>query len=66
MVVNKYTFCTISLLESILFLCLQDGETALYFACRKGHLDVVKVLLEHNADVSKESKKVRQLLSDLM
>lgn len=36
----------------------QEGETALYVACKKGYFDVVKVFLEHHADISKECRKV--------
>ena len=33
-------------------LLLQYGGTALYSACRNGHLEVVKHLLNNNADIS--------------
>ena len=33
-------------------LLLQLGETALRYACRNGHLEVVKYLLNNNADIS--------------
>ena len=28
------------------------GETPLHYACRKGHLMIVKYLLDHNIDVN--------------
>ncbi len=37
----------------------QDGVTPLYRACEKGQKEVVKVLLEHKADVVKPCSKVR-------
>ena len=33
-------------------LLLQDGSTALHCACIKGHVEVVKVLMSNNADIS--------------
>ena len=30
---------------------LQDGVTALYVACQEGHMPIVKLLLEHGAQV---------------
>ena len=31
---------------------VQDGQTPLYIASRKGHGTVLKLLLKHNADIS--------------
>ena len=33
-------------------LLLQDSWTALHFACRNGHVEVVKLLMSNNADIS--------------
>ena len=33
-------------------LLLQDGWTALHFACRDGHTEVVKHLINNNADIT--------------
>lgn len=33
-----------------------DGATALYEACRNGHLDIVELLLSHNADANRPAK----------
>ena len=33
-------------------LLLQGGMTALHWACWNGHLEVVKLLLNNNADIS--------------
>ncbi len=39
--------------------CIQsDGQTALYAAVANQHKDVVKILLEHNADVTTVYPKV--------
>ena len=32
-------------------LLLQDGWTALHLACRRGHTEVVKHLINNNADI---------------
>ena len=39
-----------------LLICVQDGRTALYIACWKGHMSVVKQLLQKYADVSIRQK----------
>ena len=31
---------------------LQDGDTALHYACRYGQVEVVKLLISNNADVA--------------
>ena len=36
-------------------LMLQYGVTALHFACRNGHTEVVKHLINNNADISATS-----------
>ena len=33
-------------------LLLQGGRTALHYACRNGHTEIVKYLINNNADVS--------------
>ena len=33
-------------------LLLQGGWTALHYACRDGHVEVVKLLISNNADVA--------------
>ena len=33
-----------------------DGRTPLHLACKKGHLEVVKVLLKHKADINFQDK----------
>ena len=33
-------------------LLLQDGSTALHYACSDGHTEVVKHLINNNADIS--------------
>ena len=43
--------------EHVLIIHVQDGETALYIAKQKGHMEVVQLLLQIHADVS-ISKKV--------
>jgi len=45
--------------------CVQDGETALYFAADHGREDVVELLLEANAD-SDLPKKVIQTYQTLL
>ena len=35
---------------------IQYGDTALYRASDKGYVDVVKLLLQHNADVNIKNK----------
>ena len=44
------------MLLSLLF--LQDGETPLYVASQKGHIELVQILLQKNVDVN-ISKKVK-------
>ena len=33
-------------------LLLQGGSTALHYGCIKGHVEVVKLLMSNNADIS--------------
>ena len=33
-------------------LLLQNGHTALHWACNNGHVEVVKLLMSNNADIS--------------
>ncbi len=43
--------------------CIQsDGQTALYAAVANQHKDVVKILLEHNADVTTVYPKVHSCI----
>ena len=44
--------CVVICCYYIDILLLQAGQTALHVACRKGHLEVVKHLLNNNADIS--------------
>ena len=44
--------CVVICCYYIDILLLQDGQTALHGACWKGHLEVVKHLLNNNADTS--------------
>ena len=44
--------------DNVLLIHVQDGQTPLFIASWKGHGAVVKLLLEHHADVS-ISKTVR-------
>ena len=37
-------------------LLLQDGYTALHRACIRGHVEVVKLLMSNNADISATDK----------
>lgn len=34
----------------------KDGQSALHMATKKGHLDIVRILLMHNADVNIKGK----------
>ena len=43
-------------------LLLQAGETALHWACRNGHVEVVKLLISNNADVAATSNVSEYLL----
>ena len=45
---------------------MQDGESSLTLASYRGHTEVVKVLLEHHADVNAQDKvRHSDLLSDM-
>ena len=44
--------CVVICCYYIDILLLQGGQTALHRACWKGHLEVVKHLLNNNADIS--------------
>ena len=35
---------------------MQDGETAIFFAARSGHTNVVKILVENGAEVDHRNK----------
>ena len=43
---------------------LQDGQTAFFIACRKGHNQIVELLLRREADVNHQTK-VRLLMSSM-
>ena len=42
----------------MLMWCLQDSQTALMVASCLGHIDVVKHLVEHKADVNATAKVI--------
>ena len=42
---------------------VQDGMTPLMRACRKGHLDIVNVLVDNGADVNDKDNVRSHLLS---
>ena len=44
--------CVVICCYYIDMLLLQGGVTALHWACRNGHLEVVKYFLNNNADIS--------------
>ena len=45
-------YCVSGLILMICMLFEQDGWVALHFASCRGHTDVVKLLLNHNADIN--------------
>ena len=48
----------------MLLWCVQDGYTALTRASMKGHIDVVKHLMVHKANVNAKDKIVSTVLTD--
>ena len=46
-----YTHYCIVQIRSRLCISLQHGNTALIMAASKGHTDIVKILVEHGADI---------------
>ena len=45
---------------------VQDGRTALYYAARKGHNEVVSLLVEAHADINLPQKVMLVKNTDLM
>ena len=47
---TNYCYCIVQI-RSRSCISLQDGDTALIMAANKGHTDIVKILVEHGADI---------------
>ena len=47
---TNYCYCIVQI-RSGSCISLQDGNTALIFAANEDHTDIVKILVEHGADI---------------
>ena len=51
-----YTHYYVAQIRSILCISLQDGDTALIWSASEGHTDLVKILVDHHADMDIRNK----------
>ena len=64
-VFGKVQKCNL-IIPCVLYIFVQDGRTALYYAAWKGHNEVVSLLVEAHADINLPRKVMLVKNTDLM